>query len=183
MGKPLNLKTLFVVAIGTSVAVSGCSSRPRAFAPMLAAPPLEQSAFDQAYAECSRLFVAGKLDNSGRLASAGAGAAATGTAVVAGGATAAAVTGYGGLAVASATIVLLPFAAIGGAIGMAKMKRAKKEKAIKTAMAGCLRERGYAVDGWTKMSKADVANAVAVARASDVPVAPSPATDAAAPTN
>ena len=126
---------------------------------MLAAPPVDQSAFDQAYAECSQLFVAGKLDHSGRLASAGAGVAAGGTAAVAGGATAAAVAGYGGLAVASATIVLLPFVAIGGAIGMAKMKRTKKEKAIKSAMAGCLKERGYAVDGWTRLSKADIAKA------------------------
>lgn len=30
------------------------------------------------------------------------------------------------------------------------MKRAKKERAIKTAMEGCLRERGYQVAGWSK---------------------------------
>ena len=41
--------------------------------------------------------------------------------------------------------MLLPFAIVGGAVGMAKMKRAKKEKAIKTAMNGCLAERGYGV--------------------------------------
>lgn len=109
------------------------------------------------------MFVAGKLDQEGRLASAGAGAAAGGTAAVAGGATAAVVAGYGGLAVASATIVLLPFAIVGGAIGMSKIKRAKKEKAIKTAMAGCLEQRGFVVEGWTKMSKAEAAQAAAVA--------------------
>ncbi len=53
----------------------------------------------------------------------------------------------------SATIVLLPFAAVGGAIGLAKMKRAKKEKAIRTAMNGCLHERGYDIAGWEKAKK------------------------------
>jgi hypothetical protein len=57
------------------------------------------------------------------------------------------------LAVASATIVLLPFAVVGGAVGMAKLKRAKKEKAIKTAMNGCLHERGYDVSQWEKAPK------------------------------
>ena len=79
---------------------------------------------------------------------------ATGAGVaVAGGAAAAATAGYAGLAVAAATIVLLPFAVLGGAWGMSKMKRAKKENAIKTAMAGCLKERGYDVTGWQKTGK------------------------------
>ncbi|MEO6432367.1 MAG: hypothetical protein ABIO29_00100 [Sphingomicrobium sp.] len=133
-----------------SVALSGCSSRPRSFAPTLSAPPADQAALDRAIADCQALFVAGKLDSNGRLASAGAAAGVGATTVVAGGATAAAVAGYGGLAVASATIVLLPFAIVGGAIGMSKMKRARKEKAIKAAMGGCLQERGFAVQGWTR---------------------------------
>ena len=151
-------RTAVMVATAAALLVEGCSSRPRQFAPMLAAPPTGQAAFDQAafdsaYAICGRLLADGKLARDGRLASAGAGAAAGGTAAVVGGATAAAVAGYGGLAVASATIVLLPFAIVGGAIGMAKMKRAKKEKAIKTAMTGCLAERGYVVTGWDKTGK------------------------------
>ena len=113
----------------------------------------DQAAFDRAYADCTQLLVEGKLDHSGRLASAAGGAAASGAAVAVGGATAAAVAGYAGLAVVAATVVLLPFAAIGGAIGMSKMKRAKKEKAIKIKMAGCLAERGYVVNEWTKAKK------------------------------
>ena len=93
---------------------------------------------------------------SGRAGSAASGVAAgAGTAAV-GGATAAAVGGYAGLAAASATIVLLPFAIVGGAWGMSKMKRAKKERTIKAAMAGCLRERGYEVAGWSKSLKKPV---------------------------
>ena len=151
-------REMLIAALATTVLLEGCSSRPRVFTPTLAAPQFghasfDQAAFDQAYATCSQLLVDGKVDQRGRLASAGAGAAAGGTAAVVGGTTAAAVAGYGGLAVASATIVLLPFVAIGGAIGMAKMKRAKKEKAIKTAMTGCLKERGHDVTGWEKAAK------------------------------
>ncbi|WP_310467909.1 hypothetical protein [Sphingomonas sp.] len=167
----MKFRNLLGVAAAASLAVSGCSSRPRAFAPMLAAPPTEQSAFDAAYAECSQLLVAGKLDDSGRLASAAGGAAASGAALAAGGATAAAVAGYAGLAVVAATVVLLPFAAVGGAVGMAKMKRAKKEKAIKAKMSGCLAERGFVVASWAKMSKADIAKAEAAAKAGAAPQA------------
>jgi len=142
-----------MIILAASVAVQGCSSRPREFTPTLAAAPADQAAFDTAYAACSQLLVDGKLTRDGRLASAGAGAAAGGTAAVLGGATAAAVAGYGGLAVASATIVLLPFVVVGGAVGMAKAKRAKKEKAIRTAMTGCLAERGYYVSEWEKVKK------------------------------
>ena len=87
----------------------------------------EQAAFDRAYAECAQLLVEGKLDRSGRLSSAAGGAAASGAAVAVGGATAVAVAGYAGLAVVAATVVLLPFAAIGGAIGMSKMKREERK--------------------------------------------------------
>lgn len=149
---------MLVAAVGAAVLLQGCSSRPRAFAPTLAAPQsgvamFDQATFDRAYADCTQLLVDGKLDHNGRLASAAGGAAASGAAVAVGGATAAAAAGYAGMAVVAATVVLLPFAAIGGAIGMSKMKRAKKEKAIKARMAGCLAERGYVVSEWVKANK------------------------------
>ena len=139
---------------------------------MLSTPPADQSAFDQAQATCSQLLVAGKLDKDGRLESAAGGAAASGAGMVAGTATAAAVAGYTGLAVLGATIVLLPFAVVGGAVGTAKIKRTKKEKAIKAAMAGCLQERGYEVEGWTRMSKADIAKAQAARAATPAALPP-----------
>jgi hypothetical protein len=57
------------------------------------------------------------------------------------------------MAVASATVVLLPFAAVGGAWMMANAKRSKKEKIIQAAMAGCLTERGHTIVGWEKTGK------------------------------
>jgi len=141
--------------LAIALTLQGCSSRPREFNPTLAVPAESQSDFDAAYATCRQLLVEGKLDASGRSGSAGAGAAAGATTAVAGGALASA-GGYAGLAAASATIVLLPFAIVGGAWGMAKMKRAKKEHAIKAAMTGCLQERGYQIASWTKAEKKPV---------------------------
>lgn len=160
--------------LAVAVVLAGCSSRPREFVPTVAAAPdspatgtasdasaavasseapVSTAALDAAYAECSQLLVAGKLDSDGRLAS-GAGGVATGAGVAAaGGAAAAATAGYAGLAVAAATVVLLPFAIVGGAWGMSRMKRAEKEKAIKAALSGCLRERGYEVTGWVKTGR------------------------------
>ena len=129
--------------------LQACSSKPREFTPTLAAPAASQSDFDTALAACRQLLVEGKLDSRGRAHPRGGCRGGRDDAAV-GGATAATVGGYAGLAAASATIVLLPFAIVGGAWGMSKMKRAKKERAIKTALSGCLHERGYYVAGWSK---------------------------------
>jgi len=124
------------------------------------------AAFEAAYAECGQLLVAGKLDRNGRVGSGAAGAAAGGALAVAGGAAATSAGIYTGAAVASATIVLIPFVALGGAFGMARMKRAKKENAIKATMSGCLKERGHEVTSWDKVDKKSK-----TARAEAVPVA------------
>lgn len=132
------------------LALQACSSRPREFTPTLAAAPADEAQFDMAYEDCRAQLAAGKLDMSGRSGSAATGAAAGAGTAVAGGATAAALGGYAGAAAAAATIVLLPVAIVGGAWGMSKMKRAKKERAIKVALGNCLHERGYEVAGWSK---------------------------------
>ena len=144
---------LMVGAIAAAALVQGCSSRPREFNPTLATPAADAAKFKADYAECHQLMVAGKLDRNGVAGSAGAGAAA-GAATLAGGAAAATSAGlYGGMAVASATIVAIPFVAIGGAFAMAKIKRNKKEKAIQQVMAGCLDQRGHEIVGWKNSGK------------------------------
>ncbi len=141
---------LMVGAIAAAALVQGCSSRPREFNPTLATPAADAARFKADYAECHDLMVAGKLDSNGVAGSAGVGAAA-GAATAVGGAAAATSAGlYGGMAVASATIVAIPFVAIGGAFAMAKIKRNKKEKAIQQAMAGCLDQRGHEIVRWDK---------------------------------
>jgi hypothetical protein len=143
----------FCCAAAAALLVQGCSSRPREFTPTLAVAPTNQAAFDTAYAACQQLFVAGKLTSSGRANSAAAGAAAGAGTVVVGSGAAAAAGGYAGLAAASMTVVLLPFAVLRGAWGMSRAKRAKKERAIKIALDGCLRDRGYEVASWEKASR------------------------------
>lgn len=143
-------KSIMSTAVGIALALQGCSSRPREFTPSLAAPAADQAKFDADHAECRQLLVEGRLDSNGRLASAGAGAAAGGATLLGGAAAAGAAGMYGGMAIASATVVLIPFAAVGGAWAMAKAKRNKKERAIQTAMAGCLTERGYQIVDWKR---------------------------------
>ena len=155
-GGPKVRSRLVVGALIAALSLQACSSRPREFEPTLATPATDQAAFDTAYATCQRLFIEGKLDSSGRAGSAGAGLAAGGATAAIGSTAAAATAGYAGMAVAAATIVLLPFAVLGGAWGLSRAKRAQKERAIKTAMEGCLAERGYQVAGWSKSVKRPV---------------------------
>ncbi len=147
------LKHIGVAALIACLTLEACSSRPRQFTPNLSTPTADAADFDAAYATCQQLLIAGKLDSNGRVGSAGAGAAAGAATAAVGGSAAAAVGGYAGLAAASATIVLLPVAIVGGAWGMSRMKRAKKERAIQTRMEGCLKDRGYEVAGWSKVHK------------------------------
>lgn len=145
-------KHLAIAAV-TALLVEGCSSRPREFRPQMVSAPLDQAKFDAAYAECKQLYVSGKLDRNGRLASGGAGAA-VGTAVGVAGTAAATSAGlYAGAAVMSATLVLMPVAIVGSAIGMAKIKRHNKEVAIQRVMGGCLLDRGYQVASWQRAPK------------------------------
>jgi len=141
-------RNLLVATACAGLLVQGCSSRPREFTPTLGIATAQPAGFDQAYATCTQLMVAGKLDKQGRSGSLGGGAAIGVTTAAVGAGTAAAMGGWAGVAAASATVVLLPFAVIGGAWGMAKMKRAKKEAAIKEVIGGCLQERGYSVASW-----------------------------------
>jgi hypothetical protein len=157
-------RNLLAVTACAGLLVQGCSSRPREFNPTLGIATAPAAGFDEAYATCTQLMVAGKLDREGRTGSLGGGAAVGATTAAVGAGTAAAIGGYGGLAAASATIVLLPFAIVGGAWGMAKMKRAKKEAAIKEVIGGCLQERGYSVAGWERAPKAPASPAPAAAR-------------------
>ena len=153
-GESIMRRHLVVVAACTGLLVQGCSSRPREFRPTLGIATADPAGFDQAYAACTQLLAAGKLNQEGRSGSLGAGAAAGATTAAVGAGTVAAMgPSMGALAAASATVVLLPFAVIGGAWGMAKMKRAKKEATIKKVISGCLQERGYSISDWQMVRK------------------------------
>jgi hypothetical protein len=154
LGENIMRQNLLVAAACAGLLLQGCSSRPREFTPKLGIATAPVAGFDQAYASCTQLMAAGKLNQEGRSGSLGAGAAAGATTAAVGAGTVAVIgPSMGALAVASATVVLLPFAVIGGAWGMAKMKRAKKEATIKKMISGCLQERGYSIADWELVRK------------------------------
>ena len=170
-------KRLVLIVITGAVALSGCSSRPRHFAPVLAATPSDEVAY-AAQLETCRDRLAGRMDKSGRLVSAAAGTAvgvgagyAAGTATMAG---SAGMIGAAGAA-AAAALMVLPVAGLAVAWGISKIKKTKKERAIKSALAECLSEGGYTVDDWRVMSKREVRELPTDAPkniTSDVPAAP-----------
>ena len=119
------------------------------------------------------LVASGQRSNfgAGRGASAAAGAAG---AVAGVGLGAAALGGtyatYGAAAAAAgATLLLAPVVGVAAAVGMAKHKRARKEREIKGATALCLSEAGYQVEGWTKVKRRSAAKAKAAEPRDETP--------------
>jgi hypothetical protein len=144
---PRSSKAL-LAALTAALVLQGCSSRPRSFNPVLQAAPTDEAAFHAAFAECSQLIAQGENFQSDRVESGGAGAAAGLATGAAGTAAASGAAGWGGMAVMGATLVLAPFAIMGGAWGLAKAKKQRKERAIKEAGSACLAGRGYQVSDW-----------------------------------
>ena len=150
-----------IAAVAAGVLLSSCSSRPREFTPRLAAAPADQAQYEADYERCRALVASGQRSNfgSGRGASAAAGAAGAAAGVGLGAAALAGTTyaTYGAAAAAAgATLLLAPVVGVAAAVGMAKHKRAKKEREIKTATSLCLSEAGYHVSDWTKTKKRTV---------------------------
>ena len=147
---------LLWAAAGT-VTITGCSSKPRNFAPVMSTAPADAKAYEAQWLSCREQVAATAKNGSGRGASALGGAAAgVGSAVAVGTSAGASAGMVGAMAAASATVILAPIAAIGGAWGISKIKKAKKEKAIKSATADCMAKSGYSVDKWRVMSKQEV---------------------------
>jgi hypothetical protein len=138
------------VMLLAALSLSACSSRPREFAPALAAAPADANQFDADYEKCRTLVANGQRSGFGsRLASGGVGAAAgAGVGMAMAGGTYSTVAGA--MAAAGATLVLMPVVALASAWGVAKRSKLKKEKSIKSATGLCLAEHGYAVAGWER---------------------------------
>ena len=140
------LKTAILVS--AAVSLSACSSRPREFAPTLAAAPADNAKFSADYESCRTMVAQGQRSDFGaRVASGGVGVAAgvgLGAAVAGGGGG----TMVGAMAAASTMLVAAPIIGVAGAWGVAKRNKNKKEREIKAATALCLSELGYTVDTW-----------------------------------
>lgn len=175
-------KSLSMV-IGSAVLLAGCSSKPRTFEPQLSAAPVDSQAYDAALQGCREEAAASIKKGSGRLGSAAGGAAiGAGSGVAAGaaaGAGASSAMFASAAAAAAAMVVVAPIAAIGGAWGISKIKKNKKERTVKAVMNDCLTKSGYSVAGWRVMSKRE-ARALA-AKPAAVPPQDAAAGTAAAP--
>ena len=166
-----NQLTLTIAAL--AVTLSGCSSRPRNFAPVLSAAPTDAQAYEAQWLKCRELVASGKHNSSGVGASAAGGLAAGAAATTAvGAALPATYATYGGAAAAAgATIIAAPIGLIIGAYGLSKVKKAKKEKAVKVATADCMASAGYQVDKWRVMSKREARTLDAAAKSKEAATA------------
>ena len=150
----MQAKKTLITILAVSL-LTACSSRPREFAPALAAAPADQAKYNADYQNCRVLVASGQRSGFGAgVASAGVGTAAgVGVGAVMAGGT------YGSMAAAyaaaAATLVLMPVVGVVGAWGVAKRNKLKKEREIKAATTLCLAENGYAVTSW-KADKSQV---------------------------
>ena len=131
-----------------AVSLSACSSRPREFAPTLAAVPADPAKYAADYQTCRTMVAEGQRSGFGaRVASGGVGTVAgigLGAALAGGGGG----TMVGAMAAAATAAMMAPVIGIAGAWGMAKRSKNKKEREVKEATSLCLSELGYTVDSW-----------------------------------
>ena len=170
-----------IILLGACViTLAGCSSRPRNFAPVLAAAPADARAYEKHWLECREQVAAATGKGSGRLASAGGGAVAGAGAGVAASAAASGATfaTYGAAATAAAAaMAVVPVFGLAGAWGISKIKKNKNERRVKSATADCMAAHGYSVEKWRVMSKREVRALESAPRAIDA----APSAEALAP--
>jgi len=153
-------KTICAI-LAASILVTGCSTRPRNFAASVSTPVADHTAFESDYRTCDTLVKNGRKTGFRDAAITGL---ATGGATV--GAGALAVASGGGVNIAtgavSTSFAAMPFVGILAGFGVSRAIRGGKEKKLKLAMADCLAEYGYSVNGWTKLKRReDAAQAAA----------------------
>jgi hypothetical protein len=147
------LRASLIAVTASAVLVTGCASRPRSFAPVLAAAPVDAGAYEQVLANCQEIAAQNGGRRSGRLASAGAGiAGGAGAAAVGTAATAGTYSSYGAAAAAGgAVIVAVPIIGLAAAWGLSRINRGNKERRINQAAQDCLATQGYAVTSWERV--------------------------------
>lgn len=154
------MRKALVASLGiASLGVTACSSTPRNFAPRLSAAPSDPAQYEQAWLDCREQVIASSKGGTKRAGSAAAGLAAGAGAGAAGAAATSGATyaTIGGAAAAGAVVIAaVPVLGLAGAWGYSKIKKTKREKAIKASTAECLDRSGYAVAGWRVLSKREV---------------------------
>ncbi len=161
-----------------ALALSACSTLPRAWTPVMSTAPQDAAAFEAAFAQCSDDVRAGRTENfrEGRGGAVGGGAAAGAVAGVVVASSAASGAGMLGGIVAGAGLVtgavlVAPIAII----GISAARRAHNERVVRDAMTRCLAEEGYVVDDWRLSRPEDTGPRSPTARPPDAAVTVAPA--------
>lgn len=155
--------------------LQGCSSRPRSFVPVLAAPPADQAAYEAHLQACQVRIATGGWKHGRGASAAGGAAIGTGAGVAAGAAASAAATPTmigAAAATAAAAAMAVPVFGVLGAWGISKIKKSKNERAVKSRLGECLAEGGYPVERWRALSKKELRELRALEPALDCSVGP-----------
>jgi hypothetical protein len=149
------IATLAILSIA-----SGCSTRPRNFAPQIAMPIADTIGFERDYRTCAELVAQGRASDfkaaAATMGAAGAGVLG-GAAVSVASVSAVGLTGAGMVATAA-----LPGIGFLAGFAATRMIRSGKERKFKRRMEACLGEYGYTVGDWTRIGRRADAAAVAL---------------------
>jgi hypothetical protein len=150
-----------IAAAAILAMTTGCSTRPRNFAPQMTTPIADAARFESDYSTCSTLVAQGRTgDFKGAIVT----AAATGVGTF--GATGAAATmgAIGITGISTAASFAIPGVGLLAGFGVSRAIRSGKERKFKRRMADCLGEYGYVVTDWSRIDRrADAASVVLAA--------------------
>ncbi len=148
--------TKFALSLASLALVSGCSTKPRNFQPIVAPPPASSAAFQKVVDDCVVMVRSGRTSGFANAVLIGAGGTVAG---IAGGVAATSIalsnaTSVGGaVGAGGAGAAVFPIVGIAVGFGISRAIRSGREKKIKTAMTTCLGEFGYTVAGWEVIRK------------------------------
>jgi hypothetical protein len=141
---------LSLTALGT---LSGCSTKPRNFQPIVAPPPADPAAFQKVVDDCIGMVRSGRKSDFANALAVGAGTGAGAVVGAIGAGTLSTAAGAGFTGASSAAAVAFPIIGIGVGFGISRAIRSGREKKIKAAMTTCLGEFGYTVSSWEVIRK------------------------------
>ncbi len=145
--------TTRAAAMAILAILSGCSTKPRTFQPIVSPPPADDAAFQKVVNDCVAMVRSGRKNGFANAVAVGVGTGAgavVGSIAVGSLSTAAGAGFSGSLGAATAAF---PIIGIGVGFGISRAIRSGREKKIKTAMSTCLGEFGYTVASWEVIKK------------------------------
>ena len=154
------MQSRIFVTLVLSSALAACSTAPRNFAPQIAAPIADDSAFAADYGTCAALVAQGRTSG---FKGAAVAAGATGAGAFGATAGAAALGGVGITGLSAAASFAIPGVGLLAGFGASRAIRASNERKFKRRMATCLGEYGYQVADWGRIRRRDDAATVALA--------------------